>query len=65
MRAGKVEQAKAERKDCLEGEPIIQDLSLREFRCSDGNGLNKIFNDDDNGSNGNGGDGLYSLYSGC
>ena len=58
MRADKVEQAKAELKDCLEGELIIQDLSLREFRCSDGNGLNNISND---GS----GDGFSSLYSGC
>ena len=64
MRADKVEQAKAELKDCLEGELIIQDLSLREFRCSD-DGLNNIFNDDDDGSHGNGGGGLYSLYSGC
>ena len=35
------------RKDYLEGELIIQDLSLREFRCSDCNSLNNTFNDDD------------------
>ena len=68
MRAGKVEQAKAELKDYLEEELIIQDLSLREFRCSDVNGLNNIFNDDyddDDDFNDNGGNGFYSLYSGC
>ena len=63
----------AERKDYLEGELIIQDLSLREFRCTDGNGLHNIFNDDgddfnDDGGddfNDDGGDDFYSLYSGC
>ena len=60
MRAGKVEQAKAELKDYLEEELIIQDLSLQGFRCSDG--LNNIFNDDDDDFNDNGGNGFYSLY---
>ena len=63
MRDGKVEQAKAERKDYLEEELFIQDLSLREFRCSDGNGLNNIFNYDD--FNDDGCDGFYFQYSGC
>ena len=54
------------RKDYLEGELTIQDLSLREFRCSDGNGLHNIFNDDDDDDfNDDVGDGFYSLYSGC
>ena len=64
MRAGKVEQAKAELKDYLEEELIIQDLSLREFRCSD-DGLNYIFNDDGDDFNDGSGDGFSSLYSGC
>ena len=53
------------RKDYLEGELIIQDLSLREFRCSDDNGLSNISNDDDDYFKDDGGEGFYSLYIGC